>query len=105
MVGIDFRIPQRFPLTEHSGLWLEKSKRIVISAKVDEMIWEFGKTTPIRTVTHYFNVILLHELTHWAGEEDAEDDWIWNMTLERIILGQRLHFARQHKETKDIQEA
>jgi hypothetical protein len=60
---------------------------VSINAIPDELVWEIGKRTPIRTLVWIFTVTLLHELTHWAGHdhENPEDNYGWNIAIERLI--------------------
>ena len=71
----------------YSGLFFPKSGTVAINAMPDELIWEIGRRSPIRTLVRVFTVTLLHELTHWAGHnhDTPEDDYGWNILIERMI--------------------
>lgn len=76
----------------NSGMFTD-SGIIYINAIPDLFIMEVGGCS-LKTISHFFNVILLHELTHWAGEshlckngtDDGEQGNEWSIAIEKAML-------------------
>ena len=68
-----------------SARFYENSGRIRLCAMPDLFLWEMSQE--LETILDYFDVILIHELTHWAGEAHSEDggdvSWGWNVFIEK----------------------